>query len=188
MHCELWKIKHCQNLQDLLLCCYHFFHCFQKTCDFLQILIDAEEKQKTAAENHHNKPLQNGNHVFSQPTEPILNVAKHYLSERTNSMDSEPDLAIQKSDSIESIPDLPIYQSIPYQSPIKRVGLTLEEIHAQSLIFFIAGYETTATSLSYIAYCLATNPQCQDKLIAEIDDNFSHSAVSMRKIFQPTTF
>ena len=59
-----------------------------------------------------------------------------------------------------------------------RVGLTLEEIHAQALIFFIAGYETTATSLGYIAYCLATNPDCQEKLVQEIRDKLGDKRVS----------
>lgn len=48
-------------------------------------------------------------------------------------------------------------------------GLTHEEVLAQSLLFFFAGYETTANTLSLFAYCLAVNQDCQDKLIAEID-------------------
>ena len=48
-------------------------------------------------------------------------------------------------------------------------GLTHEEIHTQALLFVLAGYETTATSLTLITYSLATNPECQDKVIQEID-------------------
>jgi cytochrome P450 len=33
----------------------------------------------------------------------------------------------------------------------------------------IAGYETTATTLTFAAYCLATNQECQEKMIMEID-------------------
>ena len=40
---------------------------------------------------------------------------------------------------------------------------------AQSLLFFLAGYETTATTLSFVGYCLATNQDCQERLIEEID-------------------
>jgi len=49
-------------------------------------------------------------------------------------------------------------------------GLTHEEILAQGLLFFLAGFETTANTLSLLAYSLATNPHCQDKLLREIDE------------------
>ena len=48
--------------------------------------------------------------------------------------------------------------------------LTNEEIMAQAILFLLAGYETTATALGYIAYNLALYPDCQKKLIEEIDD------------------
>lgn len=38
-----------------------------------------------------------------------------------------------------------------------------------AIIFFIAGYETTASTMAFMAYCLATNPDCQKRLINEID-------------------
>ncbi|EDO33558.1 predicted protein, partial [Nematostella vectensis] len=43
------------------------------------------------------------------------------------------------------------------------------EVLAQSLIFLIAGYETTNITLSFVAYSLATNPDVQEKLQREID-------------------
>ncbi|EDO33559.1 predicted protein [Nematostella vectensis] len=43
------------------------------------------------------------------------------------------------------------------------------EVLAQSLIFLIAGYETTNITLSFVAYSLATNPEVQEKLQREID-------------------
>ncbi|UYV82556.1 hypothetical protein LAZ67_21002752 [Cordylochernes scorpioides] len=39
--------------------------------------------------------------------------------------------------------------------------------------FFIAGYETTASTLSHCVYNLALNPECQDRLAEEIDSFFS---------------
>ncbi|XP_070556772.1 cytochrome P450 3A8-like [Ptychodera flava] len=49
-------------------------------------------------------------------------------------------------------------------------GFTNDEVLAQSLLFFLAGYETTNTMMSFVAYSMATNPDVQDKLCAEIDD------------------
>ncbi|UYV82548.1 CYP3A4 [Cordylochernes scorpioides] len=47
-------------------------------------------------------------------------------------------------------------------------GLTKNEILANAILFFIAGYETTASTLSHCAYLLALNPECQDRLAAEV--------------------
>ena len=58
-------------------------------------------------------------------------------------------------------------------------GLTPEELEAQSLLLFLAGYETTTSTLAFLAYCLAINPECQKKLVNEIDETFEHS-VSMK--------
>ncbi len=47
-------------------------------------------------------------------------------------------------------------------------GLTKEEVVAQNILFFLAGYETTATTLSYLIYNLAVYPDIQEKLYEEI--------------------
>ena len=39
-----------------------------------------------------------------------------------------------------------------------------------AMIFFVAGYETTASTLQFMAYELAVNPEIQERLIQEIDD------------------
>jgi cytochrome P450 len=49
-------------------------------------------------------------------------------------------------------------------------GLTHDEVLAQSILFLLAGYDTTATTLAFLGYSLAINAECQDKLIAEVDD------------------
>ncbi|XP_013790934.2 cytochrome P450 3A8-like [Limulus polyphemus] len=53
--------------------------------------------------------------------------------------------------------------------PIKQKILTHEDILANSILFFLVGYDTTANALTYAAYSLARNPECQEKLIQEID-------------------
>ena len=40
----------------------------------------------------------------------------------------------------------------------------------QSIIFFLAGYETTSSLLGFASYLLALNPDVQDTLYAEIQD------------------
>ena len=55
---------------------------------------------------------------------------------------------------------------------IEGVGKRLsdDEVSAQSVIFMVAGFETTGSTLSYLAYVLARNPDIQDKLIQELDE------------------
>jgi len=48
-------------------------------------------------------------------------------------------------------------------------GLTREEVLAQGMLFFLAGFETTSNALSLLGYSLATNPECQETLLREID-------------------
>ncbi|XP_032823098.1 cytochrome P450 3A56-like [Petromyzon marinus] len=52
---------------------------------------------------------------------------------------------------------------IPYKA------LTDSEILSQAMVFLLAGYETTAVTLTYIAYNLAVHVDVQDKLLEEID-------------------
>ncbi|KAM7023061.1 thromboxane-A synthase [Passerculus sandwichensis] len=48
--------------------------------------------------------------------------------------------------------------------------LTQDEIAGQAFLFLIAGYETTTSTLSFATYLLATNPECQEKVLREVDE------------------
>lgn len=47
---------------------------------------------------------------------------------------------------------------------------TDDDFVAQSVLFFLAGFDTTSTLFSFMAYELALNKHIQDKLIAEVDE------------------
>ena len=47
-----------------------------------------------------------------------------------------------------------------------------QEMQGQIFVFLAAGYETTATTLAYMSYYLALNPDVQSKLQNEIDEHF----------------
>ncbi|XP_075979729.1 cytochrome P450 6B6-like [Anticarsia gemmatalis] len=52
----------------------------------------------------------------------------------------------------------------------KAIEITDDVIGAQAFVFFVAGYETAATSMTYLLYSIALHPEVQDKLIQEIDN------------------
>ncbi|XP_055852788.1 probable cytochrome P450 6a20 [Episyrphus balteatus] len=51
-------------------------------------------------------------------------------------------------------------------------GLTVEQIAAQAFIFFVAGYETSSTTMGFALYELALNQEIQDKLRTEINSRY----------------
>lgn len=42
---------------------------------------------------------------------------------------------------------------------------------AYAMLYFLAAYDTTASALTFTAYLLAANSDCQEKLIEETDNN-----------------
>lgn len=55
---------------------------------------------------------------------------------------------------------------------VKDVELTDDLLTAQAFVFFIAGFETSAGTMSNALYELALNPKIQDKLREEINDEY----------------
>ncbi|XP_043831281.1 cytochrome P450 3A21-like [Dromiciops gliroides] len=55
-------------------------------------------------------------------------------------------------------------------------ALTEVEIVAQAVTFLFAGYETTSSTLNFVAYNLATHPEIQKKLHEEIEHNLPNKA------------
>lgn len=48
--------------------------------------------------------------------------------------------------------------------------LTLNEMAAQAWVFYVAGFETSSTTMSFCLYELAKNPDIQKKVQSEIDE------------------
>lgn len=44
-----------------------------------------------------------------------------------------------------------------------------DDLTAQCLIFFFAGFDTASTLLSFVGHELAVNPEVQEKLVKEVD-------------------
>ena len=46
----------------------------------------------------------------------------------------------------------------------------MPEVLGNTIFFMLVGYDTTSNALTFTAYNLATHPECQEKLIQEIDE------------------
>ncbi|KAI1883397.1 hypothetical protein AGOR_G00231020 [Albula goreensis] len=65
---------------------------------------------------------------------------------------------------------------------LKRI-MTEDEIVGQAFIFLLAGYETSSSTLAFVAYLLATHPECQQRLQEEVDDFFTrHDAADYHTV------
>lgn len=58
----------------------------------------------------------------------------------------------------------------------EQKGLSDHEILSQATMFAFAGYETSGTTLTFLAYNLAKNPQVMKRLQEEIDSTFPNKA------------
>ena len=70
------------------------------------------------------------------------------------------------------------------KATLKKKDYKMEEmdILATSLIFLLAGHDTTASTLSYLIHELALNPDCQQKLYEEISSQ--EMSISLDQINQ----
>lgn len=68
-----------------------------------------------------------------------------------------------------SIKGAPASPAQPHQPRLPAKPLTEDEVAGQAFLFLIAGYEIVTNTLSFITYLLATNPECQEKLLKEVD-------------------
>ncbi|EFP13156.1 CRE-CYP-13A2 protein [Caenorhabditis remanei] len=60
--------------------------------------------------------------------------------------------------------------------------LSTDEVVGQCFLFLIGGFDTTALALSYVTYCLATNPEVQKKVQEEVDREFGDKDVEFDKL------
>ena len=63
--------------------------------------------------------------------------------------------------------------------------VTMDVIAAQAFVFFVAGFETTSTTMTFCLYELARNPDIQERVRNEIDTvlerhggNITYEAIS----------
>lgn len=86
-------------------------------------------------------------------------VSAFFLKAVNDTVDHREKNNIQRNDFMDILIDL---------KNQKENKLTVNEIAAQAFIFFLAGFETSATTLTYALYELALNKEIQDRARHEI--------------------
>jgi cytochrome P450 len=61
-----------------------------------------------------------------------------------------------------------VHALIAAQDPVTAESLSDEEICEELIIFLFAGHDTIATTLAYALWALGRNPECQDRVAAEV--------------------
>lgn len=68
---------------------------------------------------------------------------------------------------------------------MNRSEFSDDELVAQAVLFYIAGYDTTANLIYYFLYEMAVNPRVQDKLYDEL--NNSHTRGDGNDLYEAVT-
>lgn len=102
---------------------------------------------------------------------------KRILEMRRNQKEYRPDFLQLMLDVHKEIQDENIAQK----------GLTDDQILANAVIFFLAGYETTGTLLAWLAYCMAVHPDWQEKVHDEIESSIADGDINYNNVNQLET-
>lgn len=76
---------------------------------------------------------------------------------------------IKRKDFLDLLIQLKNTGKLEEENMLTEEKLSFEELAAQSFVFFIAGYETSSTTMTFALYELAQHPELQDKLREEVD-------------------
>ncbi|KAH8356248.1 hypothetical protein KR200_000354, partial [Drosophila serrata] len=77
---------------------------------------------------------------------------------------------IRRDDFMDLLIDMKNQEETPDENGQVVKGLTMEEVLAQSFVFFIAGFETSSSTMAFALYELAKNSHIQDKVRAEVEE------------------
>ena len=116
---------------------------------------------------------------FGDVIRQTINSRKGSCQKRNDMVDLLMD-ALQGEDSGDEEVKKQIEQELEVAAPTKVLSVPKDKIEvmliAQLLLLFFAGMDTSSAILSVLMYCLAKNPDVQEKLFDEINDALTQSA------------
>ncbi|KAM6202164.1 thromboxane-A synthase [Rhynchocyon petersi] len=97
---------------------------------------------------------------------------KDFLQVMLDARHSMSSVGVESFDTVQqvfSLAQCPVPPPQPHEPQAPSKPLTMDEIVGQAFLFLIAGYEIVTSTLSFATYLLATHPDCQEKLLREVD-------------------
>ncbi|KAH8254077.1 hypothetical protein KR032_008329, partial [Drosophila birchii] len=77
---------------------------------------------------------------------------------------------IRRNDFMDLLIDMKNQKQMTLENGEVVKGLTMDEVLAQAFVFFIAGFETSSSTMGYALYELAKHPHIQDKVRTELEE------------------
>ncbi|EDW91091.1 cytochrome P450 6a8 [Drosophila yakuba] len=77
---------------------------------------------------------------------------------------------IKRNDFMDMLIEMKNQKELTLENGDVVKGLTMEEVLAQAFVFFIAGFETSSSTMGFALYEMARNPHIQDKVRAEVEE------------------
>ncbi|XP_041675561.1 cytochrome P450 6a8 isoform X1 [Drosophila eugracilis] len=77
---------------------------------------------------------------------------------------------IKRNDFMDMLIEMKNQKEVTLENGEVVKGLTIDEVLAQAFVFFIAGFETSSSTMGYALYELAKNPDIQNKVRAEVEE------------------
>lgn len=113
-------------------------------------------------------------------------VAKFFLKTVSDNVDYREKNKIERNDFIDLMIKLKNGQTLEHDKSDQRVEkLSIEQVAAQSFVFFFAGFETSSTLMSFCLYELAQNQDLQDKARKDILDTLNkHGSLSYEAVHE----
>lgn len=104
----------------------------------------------------------------------MINIVKNQIEFREKNNVSRKDfiqLLIQLRNNSKIIEESESWDVKTSSSDLK--SMTIEQCAAQLFLYYVAGYDSTATTLSYTLYELAKNPEIQRRVQKDIDNTLN---------------
>ncbi|KXJ79531.1 hypothetical protein RP20_CCG000566 [Aedes albopictus] len=113
-------------------------------------------------------------------------VAKFFLKTVKDNVEYREKNKVERNDFIDLMVKLKNGQALEHENSEHRMQkLTIEQVAAQSFVFFFAGFETSSTLMSFCLYELSENQDLQEKARKDVMDTLKkHGSLSYEAIHE----
>ncbi|CAN7943420.1 unnamed protein product [Ixodes hexagonus] len=123
--------------------------------------------------------------MTDQNTDPLKKFVTHIIKEKQKKHDADDDI-LQLFIDAKLNDDLGVKKAHENENFSYKRQLTLDDIAAQAVLFFGAGTDTVSSAMTYTAYLLALNQDCQERVLKEVDDAVKRDGITYETLQEMT--